>query len=193
MRPINNFHTYGYINDHLDTLTNSHLSLFPSLPLVYRNATGVTCKPSEFIDYDGIRFFLFRSLAGDRECTSAKLDSSPPSPHHRSYSVLKEEHTGAFDGLASTPELRRNSTPSSSRIIASFVLLDFSNPYSCVTTRNRNTTNDNRFVRSFGFLQSLLVCYYKKSQHNQCEYTRSHFRFKHFGCNMYSIFKLHNT
>uniref|UniRef100_A0A251UVX4 Uncharacterized protein n=1 Tax=Helianthus annuus TaxID=4232 RepID=A0A251UVX4_HELAN len=141
MRPINNFHTYGYINDHLDTLTNSHLSLFPSLPLVYRNATGVTCKPSEFIDYDGIRFFLFRSLAGDRECTSAKLDSSPPSPHHRSYSVLKEEHTGAFDGLASTPELRRNSTPSSSRIIASFVLLDFSNPYSCVTTRNRNTTN----------------------------------------------------
>uniref|UniRef100_A0A251SH28 Uncharacterized protein n=1 Tax=Helianthus annuus TaxID=4232 RepID=A0A251SH28_HELAN len=40
---------------------------------------------------------------------------------------------------------------------------------------------------------SLLVRYYKKSQRNHCEYTRSHFRFKHFGCNMYFIFKLHHT
>ncbi|KAJ0952214.1 hypothetical protein HanPSC8_Chr02g0069571 [Helianthus annuus] len=31
----------------------------------------------------------------------------------------------------------------------------------------------------FGFPQLLLVRY-KKSQRNQCEYTRSHFRFKHF-------------
>ncbi|MFS7955501.1 hypothetical protein Hanom_Chr07g00643451 [Helianthus anomalus] len=61
-------------------------------------------------------------------------------------------------------------------------------------TKSRSFSSSDKYI-SFVLLDfpNHTRTFIQEAQRNQCEYTRSHFRFKHFGCNMYSLFQLHLT